>query len=62
MEQGKRKFTLKDLPIKFDPNDNTFISSKLADDNGNVSLFKLIVDPKGPFIRQRTNDNERIIY
>jgi hypothetical protein len=62
MEQGKRKFTLKDLPIKFDPNDNTFISSKLADDNGNVSLFKLIIDPNEPFIRQRINDNERIIY
>ena len=62
MEQNKKHLTLKDFNIIFDPNDNTLLSSKMSDNNGNVNLFRLIVDPNAPLIRQRIGNNERTIF
>ena len=62
MEQNKKHLTLKDFDIKFDPNDNTLLSSKVSDNNGNVNLFRLIIDPNAPLIRQRIGNNERTIF
>lgn len=62
MEQNKKHLTLKDFDIRFDPNDNTLLSSKVSDNNGNVNLFRLIIDPNAPLIRQRTGNNERTIF
>ena len=47
-----------DVTYKFDPNDNTFLSTRLTDNNGNTSLFRLIVDPNAPFIEQRIYAND----
>ena len=44
MEQNKKHLTLKDFDIRFDPNDNTLLSSKVSDNNGNVNLFRFIKD------------------
>jgi hypothetical protein len=62
MEQNKKHLTLKDFDIRFDPNDNTLLSSKVSDNNGNVNLFRLIIDPNAPLIRQRIGNNERTIF
>jgi hypothetical protein len=62
MEQNKKHLTLKDFNIIFDPNDNTLLSSKVSDNNGNVNLFRLIIDPNAPLIRQRIGNNERTIF
>jgi hypothetical protein len=62
MEQNKKHLTLKDFNIIFDPNDNTLLSSKMSDNNGNVNLFRLIIDPNAPLIRQRIGNNERTIF
>ena len=62
MEQNKKHLTLKDFDIRFDPNDNALLSSKVSDNNGNVNLFRLIIDPNAPLIRQRTGNNERTIF
>lgn len=62
MEQNKKHLTLKDFDIRFDPNDNTLLSSKMSDNNGNVNLFRLIIDPNAPLIRQRIGNNERTIF
>lgn len=69
MEQEKKKNLLAyllGLPegtnIKFDPNDNTLLSSRLIDDNGNVNNFRIIIDKDAPFIGQRIyqNDNRQL--
>jgi hypothetical protein len=39
--------------VVYNPNDNTVFSSRLEDDNGNVNLFKMIVDEKAPELTQR---------
>lgn len=62
MEQNKKHLTLKDFDIRFDPNDNTLLSSKVSDNNGNINLFRLIIDPNAPLIRQRIGNNERTIF
>jgi hypothetical protein len=62
MDQNKKHLTLKDFNIIFDPNDNTLLSSKMSDNNGNVNLFRLIIDPNAPLIRQRIGNNERTIF
>lgn len=62
MEQNKKHLTLKDFNIIFDPNDNTLLSSKMSDNNGNINLFRLIIDPNAPLIRQRIGNNERTIF
>lgn len=62
MEQNKKHLTLKDFNIIFDPNDNTLLSNKMSDNNGNVNLFRLIIDPNAPLIRQRIGNNERTIF
>ena len=62
MEQNKKHLTLKDFNIIFDPNDNALLSSKMSDNNGNVNLFRLIIDPNAPLIRQRIGNNERTIF
>ena len=62
MEQNKKHLTLKNFNIIFDPNDNTLLSSKMSDNNGNVNLFRLIIDPNAPLIRQRIGNNERTIF
>ena len=51
-----------DAELRFDPKDNTLLSSRLVDDNGNVNVFGIIVDKNAPFLRQRVNGNERILY
>ena len=47
------------VQIVYNPNDNALLTSKLQDDNGNVNLFKMIVDKNAPDLEQRiiTNDN-----
>ena len=61
MEQ-KKNLTLKEMLAMINPNDNTVLSSKLQDDNGNISLFKMLIDPNEPFVRQRIGNYERVIY
>lgn len=56
MEKGKKNLFANLLPgvnVVLNPNDNTFLSSKLQDDNGNVNLFRLIVDKDAPELTQR---------
>jgi hypothetical protein len=69
MEKEKKKSYLADLlglpegaEVKFDPNDNTLLSSKIIDDNGNTNLFRIIIDKDAPFIGQRIyqNDNRQL--
>lgn len=57
MEEKKKK-SLKDLKIVFNPSDNTFFSSLLGDGQGNYNLFRMIIDPKAPDITQRIYDND----
>ena len=37
----------------YNSNDNTVFSSRLEDDNGNVNLFRIIVDKNAPEVTQR---------
>ena len=37
----------------FDPNDKNFITSLLADNNGNSNMLRFIMDKKAPTIQQR---------
>lgn len=56
MEKGRKNLFANLLPgvnVVLNPNDNTFLSSKLQDDNGNVNLFRLIVDKDAPELTQR---------
>ena len=62
MEQGKNRLfewlTNQIAPdgnvrVVYEPDNNVFLSSKLTDNNGNVNLFKMIVDRDAPDIRQR---------
>jgi hypothetical protein len=62
MEQGKRKLTLKDIIMGFNPDSNAVLISNMQDDNGNASLFKLIIDPNEPFIRQKVGNYERTFF
>ena len=56
MEKGKKNlfdYLLPEVNVVLNPNDNTFLTSKLQDDNGNVNLFRLIVDKNAPELTQR---------
>jgi len=57
MEKGKSNLFNWLMPngvkIVYNPKDNVFLSSKLQDDNGNINLFKMIVDEKAPELTQR---------
>ena len=37
----------------FDPNDKNFITSLLADNNGNSNMLRFTMDKKAPTIQQR---------
>ena len=37
----------------FDPNDKNFLTSLLADNNGNSNMLRLVMDKNAPTIRQR---------
>lgn len=39
--------------VVYNSNDNTVFSSRLEDDNGNVNLFRIIVDKNAPEVTQR---------
>ena len=56
MEKGRKNLFANLLPgvnLVLNPNDNTFLSSKLQDDNGNVNLFRIVVDKNAPELTQR---------
>lgn len=54
MEQQKK--TLKDIVWEYNPNSNVLYSSKLTDNQGNVNLFKMIVDKDQPFLQQKVGN------
>lgn len=63
MEKGRKNLFANLLPegvnVVSNPNDNTLWTSRLQDDNGNVNLFRIIIDKDAPLLTQRiiTNDN-----
>ena len=57
MEQGKRKLTLKDL-LSGEELKKSLFASLLGDGNGNYNLFRIVVDPKAPEIKQRIYSND----
>ena len=61
---GNNKNNNKEKNIKyvFNPDSNDFITSTLSDGNGNINLFRMIIDPKAPDLTQRIYTNARSSY
>ena len=57
MEQGKKKLSLTDLLSGTELKKSLF-ASLLGDGNGNYNLFRIVIDPNAPEIKQRIYTND----